>query len=105
MATEPASQPASPHAGTRRTGGLPWPAAPWLGPWAASPGRSARPFRARPISVSDRLGGGLPRAGCVRTRSRVAECLSPEAVAVVPAAATRANAEHRTRALSLGAGR
>ena len=40
--------------------------------------------------------GGRLHAGCVRTRSPVVECLSSEAVAVVPAAATRADAEHWT---------
>lgn len=107
MATAPASQPASQRPGEqardaraacrgRRRPGL----------VSCSPPGAERP--PLPDAANQRVRParrGLPARRVCEDALLVAECLSPRAVAVVPAAAARADAEHRTLALLRGAGR
>ncbi|ELK09521.1 Adenosine kinase [Pteropus alecto] len=108
MATAPASQPASPRVSEwaqDASAALHGPRSPGLisgrGLGAERPPPAGAPNqRVRPT------GRGPPAHGVCEDALLVAECLSRGAVAVVPAAAAaaRADAEHRTRALLRGAG-
>nr|XP_031538172.1 adenosine kinase isoform X1 [Vicugna pacos] len=101
MATAPASQPTSPRASepardTRAACSCPRPPGLVSGPRSGAE-RPPLPGAANQRARSARR--GPPARGVCEDALSVAECLSPGAVAVVPAAAARADAEHRTRAL------